>query len=439
MTNFGSWGRFPPTHQTAHQPRFLDEIPGILSNAEKSLTLAYGNGRSYGDSCLASGGIAIGTRKLDRILSFDPESGRIRCESGVLLDRVIKHVLPQGWFPAVTPGTRFITLGGAIANDVHGKNHHALGSFGDHVISFEILTSDGRKRNCSRSENVDWFFATIGGLGLTGIITTVDLQLREVSGPWMRTESVRFKRIEDFFEISRESKNDWEYTVAWIDCLASGPNLGRGVFFRANHAMVEEKRRAPSARRLTIPFSPPVSLVESWSVGPFNALYYYNAGRKKQNSYQHYSSFFYPLDEIEGWNRLYGPAGFQQFQCVLPPLMAEEGCKNLLRVISSSNVGSFLAVLKQFGDDPASGWISFPRPGTTLALDFANHGAATSSLFQRLTDAVEDLGGAIYPAKDAQMSASSFRAAFPKWLELEGKRDPHICSMFWRRVALEKI
>lgn len=376
-------------------------------------------------------------RKLDRILSFDSESGRIRCESGLLLDSLIKHTLPKGWFPAVTPGTRFITLGGAVANDIHGKNHHAVGSFGNHVISLELLTSDGKTRCCSRTENPDWFAATVGGLGLTGIITAVELQLRPVFSPWMHAESVRFKTLKDFFKISQESKEHWEYTVAWIDCLATGKGLGRGIFFRANHENSKIDCRNPSSRRLIIPFSPPISLVESWAVRPFNAFYYYRQMVKMREYAQHYIPYFYPLDGIEGWNRLYGPAGFQQFQCVLPPEVAETGCERLLRMISSDGAGSFLAVLKQFGDCFSPGLLSFSRPGTTLALDFANHGEKTSNLLRRLSDVVQNLGGAIYPAKDAQMPASIFRASYPKWAQLEEKRDPRLCSQFWQRVALD--
>lgn len=442
MTLYGSWGRYPATRQTAWRPRFQDELLDLFAGGSREgeppvRTLAYGNGRSYGDSCLSCEDVAIDMRGMDRVLSFDPATGHLRCESGMLLDALIQLALPHGWFPPVTPGTRFITLGGAIANDVHGKNHHRVGSFGDHVLSFDLLTSDGRIRHCSRTENADWFGSTLGGLGLTGIVTVVELKLKRVAGPWMQTESIRFGSLGEFFELSLASKDAWEYTVAWTDCLASGKQLGRGHFLRANHGDGATTGQSPSMHRLQVPVVPPLSLVGPWTLRPFNSLYYNRQQVKNLSATRHYIPYFYPLDAIKHWNRLYGPKGFQQFQCVFPPHEAEEGCTTLLKMISHSGEGSFLAVLKQFGESTPPGWLSFSRPGTTLALDFAQRGARTNELLSSLSRVVEDLGGAIYPAKDAQMSARHFQSSYPKWEQLEARRDPRLCSRFWRRVALQ--
>ncbi len=434
MTRYASWGLYPRLPQTAVQPRFADALAPLLTGVG---ALPFGNGRSYGDSCLASGGPLIDMQALNRVRSFDRASGRIVCEAGLLLHELIALALPLGWFPPVTPGTSFVTVGGAIANDVHGKNHHATGSFGHHVRWFDLLRSDGQVLRCSPEQHADWFAATIGGLGLTGLIGAVELQLRPVQGPWLQTESIKFGNLGEFFALSQQSAADWEYTVAWTDCLARGPQLGRGHFLRANHAGPLAQGRLPGSHARQMPFTPPFSLVNRWSLGAFNTLYYHRQRQHSCAGVQHYRPYFYPLDAIQHWNRLYGRQGFQQYQCVLPPAQAEAACSALLRTIATSGEGSFLAVLKQFGDHAAPGWLSFARPGTTLALDFAQRGEATRSLFERLDQIVLEAGGAIYPAKDAHMPAKLFRLAYPRWQELEARRDPALCSAFWRRVALD--
>lgn len=426
-----SWGRYPRT--TADSVALIDRHQPLPSG--DASCLPYGNGRSYGDSCLNDGGVLLKTRGLDRFIAFDPATGELTCEAGTLLADILDLVVPQGWFLPVTPGTRFVTVGGAIANDVHGKNHHRSGTFGHHVRAFELLRSDGSRMRCSPDENAEWFAATIGGLGLTGLVTNATVQLHRIAGPWMIAENHRFADLPEFFALSDRSAADYEYTVAWIDCLATGASLGRGLFSRANHApSCPSARPAAATRRFSVPFTPPVSMIGPLTLRLFNQFYYHRQRGKVAHATTHYEPFFYPLDAIGGWNRLYGPRGFLQYQCVVPPGVAGEAIAILLRTIAAAGVGSFLAVLKQFGEQSSPGMLSFPRPGTTLALDFPFRGPTTLDLLNRLDDVVADTGGAVYPAKDARMSGARFRQYFPQWETFSQYIDPRFSSSFWRRV-----
>jgi FAD/FMN-containing dehydrogenase len=398
--------------------------------------LPFGNGRSYGDVCLNGGGTLLLTRGLDRFIGFDSASGVFECEAGVLLSDIIKLTLPHGWFPAVTPGTALVTVGGAIANDVHGKNHHRVGSFGHHVIEFELQRSTGETLRCSPDCNRDWFCATIGGLGLTGLIRKARLQLRRVPGPWIAGDSQRFASLEAFFELAEISDAEYEYTVAWLDCANTGSKLGRGVFMRGNHVQHSaEAPRSPATR--TLRFAPPVSPINAFSVRLFNELYYRRPAAQVSAARWHYQPFLFPLDSVLEWNRMYGWHGFYQYQCVLPGAVADTAgaLQEMLRRIAASGLGSFLAVLKKFGDLPSLGLLSFPRPGATLALDFPNRGAATLRLLETLDSITRAAGGAVYPAKDARMSALSFQQYFPRWQQLLPFMDPKFSSSFWRRVS----
>lgn len=426
-----SWGRWPHTRQTVI--RCYDRYAPLPKTRQR--ILPYGNGRSYGDSCLNDGGILLDTLGLDRFIAFDPVNGVLCCEAGVLLDEILALIVPQGWFLPVTPGTRFVTIGGAIANDVHGKNHHRAGTFGGTVRGFELLRSDGSRRYCSLTENADWFAATVGGLGLTGLITWAEIQLRRIANPWIASETMRFGNLDEFFTLSAASDQDYEYTVAWLDCTARGGALGRGLFMRGNHAPVQ-CARAPSAPawRLRVPFTPPFSLINSWNLKLFNAIYYYRRRRREIRAIVHYAPFFYPLDRIVDWNRMYGRRGFLQYQCVVPLVQSRAAIRELLERIARSGMGSFLAVLKVFGEIPAVGYLSFPRPGVTLALDFPNQGQRTFALLELLDSVVEMAGGAVYPAKDARMSGPRFRQFFPRWESFRRYMDPQFSSSFWRRV-----
>jgi FAD/FMN-containing dehydrogenase len=395
--------------------------------------LAFGNGRSYGDSCLNVGGALIPTRGLDRFIAFDTANGIVTCEAGILLDEMFQVIVPAGWFVPVTPGTRFVTLGGAIANDVHGKNHHAVGSIGRHLVRFELLRSDGQRLICSPSENSDWFSATIGGLGLTGVITWAQLQLRPIASPMMSVETIRFANLDEFLRLQSESDRDFEYTVAWVDCLGTGSQLGRGWLERANHAAAQTSGQHAQPRGINVPFAPPVSLVNAASLRVFNTLYYHRP--RARHSAVGFESFFYPLDSIGHWNRLYGPRGLYQYQCVIPDAAGREGTRALLNAIARSGQGSFLAVLKAFGALESPGMLSFPRKGITLALDFPNRGQSLQRLFTELDAIVSDTGGRLYPAKDGRMPGRLFREGFPRWQEFQRFIDPRCSSSFWRRVV----
>jgi FAD/FMN-containing dehydrogenase len=423
-----SWGRFPRV--TSRVVTLVDRHADLPRS--QAPMLVHGNGRSYGDSCLNPDGVLLHARGLDRFIAFDAATGILECEAGVTLAEILALVVGRGWFLPVTPGTKFVTVGGAIANDVHGKNHHVVGSFGDHVLGLELLRSDGSRRDCVPGDA--WFAATIGGLGLTGLITTARLQLRRIQGPWLAIETRRFARLAGFFELSDTAAAS-EYNVAWVDCLADGNALGRGIFFRGDHAPATPPiQPQPATRRLAIPVTPPLSLVNPLSLRVFNASYFHRAPRRARLGIGHYDPFFYPLDRIENWNKLYGPRGFLQYQCVVPPEQAEAAIAELLQRISRSKEGSFLAVLKQFGCRTAPGMMSFPRPGTTLALDFRHRGERTLRLLSSLDEVVMAAGGALYPAKDARMSPAMFHASFPNLAKFHEFVDPCFSSGLWRRV-----
>lgn len=428
-----SWGRVLRVEQdvVALASRF-DSLP--KQPVDSPTFLPYGNGRSYGDSCLNSGGVALKSRTLDRFITFDPGTGALSCEGGVLLSDILRLVVPQGWFLPVTPGTRFVTVGGAIANDVHGKNHHVAGTFGRHIRRFELLRSNGQRLLCSDTEDTDYFAATIGGLGLTGLITWAEIQLRRIGNPWIDAETIRHESLDEFFALCEESDRDYEYTVSWVDCTGKGKRLGRGLFMRGNHAPAGaiSGKYTPTTR--TFPFVPPVSMVNSLTLKAFNTAYYHKQIQQKTRQVQHYEPFFYPLDGILEWNRMYGPKGFYQYQCVVPTQYGREAISELLKEIAQSGMGSFLAVLKVCGNVESPGMLSFPLPGLSLALDFPHRGEELHQLFSRLDNIVSTATGRLYPAKDGRMPGSLFRSGYPRWQEFRNYIDPRFSSSFWRRV-----
>ncbi len=437
-TRFESWGRYPRAqHLGVVEPESVDDAHKILMS-DISPLLPRGAGRSYGDSCLNDKGYLLLTSRLTQLRSFDLQTGIIRCESGVTFDHLLERIVPKGWFLPVTPGTKFVTLGGAIANDVHGKNHHQSGSFGNHVRALELLRSDGTVIRCSRTQNKDWFHATIGGLGLTGLVVWADVQLKRVHGPYINSETIRFNDLSEFADLSKSSRDAYEYTVAWIDVLASGAKLGRGIFFRGNHS---ELKTGDVAKRLprpsswkNVPWDMPGFVLSPLTVKIFNQLYYHKHLRKAHAARVHYDGFFYPLDGIQNWNRLYGRRGFLQWQCVIPFEAGYDCIAEILAVIAKSRMGSFLVVMKEFGSTPAEGMLSFPAPGITLALDFTNVGAELLQMLSLLDSIVLRAKGRIYPAKDARMAADTFRASFPEIEAFRGYIDPKFSSSFWRRV-----
>ncbi len=430
-----SWGNYPAESQRLTLLR--DRHAPLPLEGDESV-LPYGQGRSYGDSCLNTGGLLLGTQALDRFIYFDDATGVLTCEAGVTLAAIIDLALPRGWFLPVTPGTKFVSLGGAIANDVHGKNHHREGTLGAHVISFELLTSDGARRLCSPSENAEVFAATIGGLGLTGLVTSATIQLKRVASAFLSGRSIKFGNLDEFFSLSETFVGSHEYTVSWIDCLSAGDALGRGIFMCANQATADEVAAAGAkAGRhlpLTVPIMPPLSLVNQLTLKPFNWAYYHRQYTSDVARLWHYNSFHYPLDAIANWNRIYGPKGLLQYQCVVPRADQQAVSRALLAEISRSGQGSFLVVFKTFGARASPGLLSFPMEGATLALDFPIRGLSTFALLDRLDAIVVEAGGRIYPAKDARMSGETFQRGYPRLSEFLPFIDPRFSSAFERRV-----
>jgi FAD/FMN-containing dehydrogenase len=431
---YESWGRYPAARPAEVRRPFWTTDDVLAGRGDRPL-LAYGQGRSYGDSCLNDGGVLVDTRGLDRFLAFDEATGVLRCEAGVTLAQILEAMVPRGWFLPVVPGTKFVSVGGAIANDIHGKNHHRAGTFGRHVRGLELLRSTGERRRCSPEENAELFAATVGGLGLTGLVLAADVQLRRVESAWVDRETVPFGGLDGFFEASGSSDRDWEFTVAWVDCVARGPKLGRGLFHRGNLAGKEAGPALPTGRQgPRVPIDLPGFTLNRFTVSAFNALYHWK-GRRRLRERAHYEPFFFPLDGLREWNRIYGPEGLLQFQCVVPHAAARDAIRELLLQISAAGSASFLAVLKAFGDVPSPGMLSFPRPGITLALDFPNRGAETFALLARLADVTRAAGGAFYPAKDARMTREDLAASYPRLDAFRAHVDPAFSSSFWRRVA----
>lgn len=444
MKPLSSWGRLS---STPHHVIPLTD-PGVaatlVSNSANAVTrpagsqgqlsnkgIAFGSGRSYGDACLNAGGTVWGTTGLDHLLAFNRETGRITCEAGVLLRDIQQLAVPNGWMLPVTPGTQMATVGGAIANDVHGKNHHVMGSFGEHLLRVRLLRTDGQIIDCGPTELPDWFAATVGGVGLTGLVLEAELQLRKVPGPWLKSETIPYYSLAEFFALNSESEAAWEYTVSWVDCLRG--NNARGLFMRANHCETGTQP-TPAARQMRMPLVPPISLVNRLSLRPFNEAYFYLNKGKSAPTLSYYQSFFYPLDHLQDWNRMYGPRGFYQYQSVVPLEVAAEATSQMLAEIAKSGQGSFLAVLKTFGNRPSAGMLSFAQPGVTLALDFPNQGPATLALFTKLDAIVQEAKGRIYLGKDARMPRELFEAGYPQLHTFLKYRDPGISSEMSRRL-----
>lgn len=428
MAAVSAWGRLSSLPHTLIPLANRHDL--ISSLNQTGLGLAHGMGRSYGDVCLNPYGVLWQTTSLDRFIQFDANTGILECESGVLLRDIQNMSVARGWMLPVTPGTQLITVGGAIANDVHGKNHHRLGTFGNHVRALTLARTDGQFLECNHNQNGDWFAATVGGLGLTGVITKATLQLRRVAGAWLDTETLPYSNLSEFFQLADLSERDWEHTVSWIDCVSG---RGRGIFMRGNPT--EQLGEAFPTRPLhSMPFVPPISLVNSLSLRAFNFSYFQLKKKQAGHKLMHYIPFSYPLDNLLAWNKMYGPKGFYQYQSVVPRAVGQEAIHAMLQEISRSGEGSFLAVLKTFGDNPAVGMLSFPQQGVTLALDFPNHGVRTEALFARLDAIVREAKGRIYPAKDARMPRELFEAGYLRLNEFLPYRDEGISSALSRRL-----
>lgn len=403
-----NWGNFPVVEKYIKSESNLDGVIRFVK--ENNEIIARGNGRCYGDAALAEN--IFSTLKLNKFIGFDRLNGIIECEAGVLLSDILEVCVPQGYFLGVTPGTKFITIGGAIASDVHGKNHHSEGCFSETVLDFKIVTETAEVLTCSRTENESLFWATIGGMGLTGIIVSARIKLKNIETTYVREEVVKAANLDEIFSLFEESE-DWTYTVAWIDCLQKGKNIGRSLLMRGEHALRSElpaklaRQNNSVTKKLTptVPFFLPGFLLNTLTVKLFNYLYYARQRTKVVKDFKDYESFFYPLDIVNDWNKIYGRKGFIQYQMVIPKENGRDGMRRILETIAASGQGSFLAVLKLFGKNNPKAYNSFPFEGYTLALDFKVN-KKLSKLVAQLDDIVEASGGRIYLTKDSMSRPS---------------------------------
>ena len=431
------WGCYPVQSCVLERPeRYADLRP------DTPTLIARGQGRSYGDASLNENGCVVLTERIDRMLALDVKLGILKAEAGVTLAEILPVIVKQGWFLPVTPGTKFVSLGGCIAADVHGKNHHHVGSFSDHVIAFELIVADGSQKTCSATENAEIFWATVGGMGLTGMIGEVTLKLIPVETAQMMVTHQAAGNLLALFQKLQDPDLDDQYSVAWIDCLARGDNLGRGIAMFGHHASAAEFAASENAkfrnaslspleskpkRHRSLPFNFPAWVLNPLSIRLFNKLFYFKEGRKKSAFISDIDTYFYPLDSIGHWNRMYGKRGFVQYQCVIPEKTALEGITELLQELSSSRRSSFLAVLKRFGAQ-GKGMLSFPTSGYTLALDLPIRDKGLFSLLDKLDHIVLHHGGRVYLAKDARLSAESFKTMYSlhdEWLKIKNAIDPN--------------
>jgi FAD/FMN-containing dehydrogenase len=431
MRHANSWGLLDYAATEVKEFATFAEAP---EDSKPSLGkfIAVGAGRSYGDVGLNPGGMGLSTAHLNKMLSFDEGSGVLACESGVLIRDIQSTFSSRGWISPVTPGTSFVTAGGAIANDVHGKNHHSMGSFGNHVLEIVLSRTNGEVLICSETENPELFKATLGGLGLTGVILSAKIRLARIQSPWVQSEKIIFQDLSGFFELSRDSEQGFESSVAWFDC--STRKAGRGSLIRGNH--VSSDKDAPPApdSSFRFPLTPPFSLINRSSLNLLNMAYFKLQKLTEGKRLESMWDFYYPLDFVRNWNRAYGPKGFYQYQSVIPLDSSQEATKDMVSIISKSGSGSFLAVLKTFGSIRSKGLLSFPMEGVTLALDFPNNGLRSEKLFKELDAVVLANGGRLNPSKDARMSKKMFEAGYPEFSEFEKYRDEGITSGFSKRI-----
>lgn len=432
MATLYNWGIYPKIEARILETGRKADLPSLLEHSTE--VIARGNGRCYGDSALQQD--VFSTLKLNKIHHFDTQNGRVRAEAGLLLSDILTVIVPAGYFLPVTPGTKFITLGGAVASNIHGKNHHKEGAIARYIESMDILTERGMVCNCSAVNEPELFARTIGGMGLTGIILTVTLRLKKIETSYIRQKSVKAKCLQQILEFFEEYQ-EYTYSVAWIDCLAKGQQLGRSILMLGEHAHTSEletrQRSNPlkihSDRQINVPFMFPSFMLNPVSVKLFNTVFYNKQRKSEVNNIIHYDPYFYPLDAVNNWNRIYGGNGFTQYQFVLPFGNGAEGLRKIVQKIAESGTGSFLAVLKTFGEaDPGVSSISFPEKGYTLALDF-KISKRVFRLLDELDELVLDYGGRLYLTKDARMTSTTFKKMYPvapahngKFQSLQSKR-----------------
>ncbi len=437
------WGNFPQTQATVFYPSNEEDLKKIF---QKSRLIPRGMGRSYADQATNKGESVINMTRFSHFLSFDEKQGVLECEAGATLDDIITCFAPRGWFPMITPGTKFITIGGAIANDVHGKAHHVHGSFVNSVLAFSIMLSDGTLKRASRDENADLFWASFGGLGLLGTIISASIRLRKIETTYFQTKAIDIKNLDHLFDALDENDQEYHYSVAWVDSLAKGDHLGRGVLSVGNRARLDdlpsELKKDPliisGKPKIDLPFFFPNHLLNTvtvWGVNKFLHTF-----QKKGAEFAHYESFSYPLDAVNNWNRAYGSNGFIQYQFVVPFDHGRKNIRKILKTITESRCTPFLNVLKKFGK--SSRYLSFPMEGYTFAIDFPITGKL-KPFTQKLDRMVLDAGGRIYLGKDAYLDEPTFKAMYPAygdWLAVLKKYNPEtrFCSDLSRRLGIGK-
>jgi decaprenylphospho-beta-D-ribofuranose 2-oxidase len=440
------WGRYPRQLASVIAP---EEISEALPPREGQM-ISRGQGRSYGDATMCKDGLVMLTERLHGLLSFDEQNGVLKAEAGTTLAQVISEFLPSGWFPTVVPGTKFVSLGGCLAADIHGKNHHRDGAFGAHVQEIELVLADRSRRRCSPENEATLFWSTVGGMGLTGIITEVTLELIPVETSYVVVQHHQTKNLEASLKVLEGEAWDDQYTIGWIDCLAKGKTLGRGILMRGHHArlsdLTQSKRRRPfdsSPRPYTLGFDFPLWVLNGITLRAFNDLYYRMKGSRRKPFIADCESFFFPLDRISDWNRMYGKRGFIQYQCVLPQASAAEGLQDLLEAMAAASRLSFLSVLRRFG--PAGkGLLSFPIEGYSLTFDLPISDPGLFAFLDRLDEIVMRYGGRIYLAKDSRLRGETFRVMYPRleeWQSIKSAIDPenHFDSDLARRLKLAPV
>lgn len=406
------WGRYPVVEG---EERLAEDLEA--ASASRTVVLSRGLGRSYGDASLPppGGHLVLGTQLADRILSFDESTGLLRAEAGFALTELNRIFYPRGWASPVSPGTQYVTLAGMVASDVHGKNHHVAGCFGEHVRSLRMRLADGRVVEVSDDHEPELFRATLGGMGLTGHILEVAVQLERIPSAWVWRESEQVEDLESLVRRLQSDSREWPFTMSWVDCLQKGKAMGRGIVMRGRWASKEEAPPRPPVMgtRIAVPFDLPQCVLGHWSVRLFNLAYFRRHGSGVRRGIVHPQAFFYPLDAIRQWNRLYGKRGFTQYQCVLPVDEAGKSYRDLFTALSCNGGASFLSVVKDCGAE-GKGMMSFPRPGISVALDLPMHGARTQRLVDELNEIVIAAGGRIYLAKDALTRPEHLRAMEPR-------------------------
>ncbi len=405
------WGRSSHSTSLVADPVTADDLVAALQESMDMTLLARGAGRSYGDAALNADGRVLRTAAMTAIHAFEPTTGEITVEPGVSFGKLMREFARLSWIPPVTPGTQFATVGGAIANDVHGKNHDADGSFGDHLRWFDLALADGSVQRVDAKSLPELFAATVGGIGLTGVITRACFRMKRVPGPSLLVREKRLRDLEEYLDALAESRGRHLYSVGWIDGVATGRRLGRGILETADH--IEEQWNRAARPTIRVPFNLPSGTINSKTVGLFNRLYYMRVPKRGRERKIDLERFFYPLDAITDWNRIYGRSGFVQFQCVIPDVEARRAIRRLLEYITASGRGSFLAVIKTLGRT-GQGLLSFPMPGVTLALDFPRTGGIAEFL-NSLHEITLEHGGRIYLAKDSCVTARQFQRMYPRF------------------------